>query len=134
MTYFHDGALYEDLDLRDKEILAKRQAMLDELQGPRVGDFVVFADGVTHRFSYDWGPELGIQHSAGGSYYLGEGYVSMSGALDHCVPYDTLALVEDGREGSCWFFHHDRWQAHNGVDVTARFRVFTCTLTSKEAR
>jgi hypothetical protein len=40
------------LDDRDKAILAARVAAFDSTEGPRVGDYVRFADGVTRRISY----------------------------------------------------------------------------------
>src|SRR5216117_3642018 len=96
-------------DERDAEILAKRIAMLDEITGPRTGDFVIFADDVTRRISYIWRDEHGaafsVQTSDGGTYYLGEGYVSMSGSLFSGVKPETLTLTDERRDGRVWFFH-----------------------------
>ena len=124
------------LDERDEAILAQRVAALDAVEGPRVGDFVRFADGVERRISYIW-PEAwddettsSVQTSDGGSYYLGDGYVSMSGSLYTGVHGRTLTLTDEQREGSVWFFHHNQHVAHNGVDVMIPFRVFTCSLPS----
>jgi hypothetical protein len=118
-------------DERDAEILAKRSAAYDEIAGPRDGDFVVFADEVTRRISYVWRDERGaafsVQTSDGGSYYLGDGYVSMSGSLYSGVKPETLTLTDEKRVGRIWFFHHDFHTAHNGVDATMPFRVFTCS-------
>lgn len=120
------------LDDRDQAILAERTAALDAVEEPRVGDFVVFADGVTRRISYHWhdgaGWDGGYQSSDGGSYYLGTGYVSMSGGLYTTVPKETLTLTDEKRDGSVWFFHHDHHTAHNGVDVMIPFRVYACSL------
>lgn len=118
-------------DERDAEILAERIAEYDARQGPRVGDYVRFADDVTRRISYVWRDEhetvFSVQTSTGGSYYLGKGYVSMSGSLFGGVKPDTLTLTDETRDGGVWFFHHDWHTAHNGVDVTVPFRVFTCS-------
>ncbi len=114
------------LDERDDAILAERTAALDAVDGPRVGDYVDFADGVTRRISYLWPGHA--QTSDYGSYYLGNGYVSMSGSLFVPVPTDTLALTDEKRDGAVWFFHHDWAQAHNGIGMTIPFRVFTCPL------
>jgi len=120
-----------ELDDRDREILATRVAMLNKVEGPRVGDFVIFADKIERRISYIWCDEHDtvflIQTSEGGSYHLSNGHVSMSGGLYDGVKLETLTPTDQVREGSVWFFHHDIWMAHNGVDTTIEFRVFTCS-------
>lgn len=119
------------LDERDAAILAERTVAYDQTPGPRDGDFVSFADNVTRRISYIWrdenGTPLSIQTSDGGSYYLGNGYVSMSGSLYSGVKPDTLTQSEEQRNGSIWFFHHDWWTAGNGIDAIMPFRVFRCS-------
>lgn len=118
-------------DERDAEILAERVEAFNERQGPRVGDYVRFADDVTRRISYVWRDEhetvFNVQTSNGGTYYLGKGYVSMSGSLFGGVKPDTLTLTDETRDGEVWFFHHDFHTAHNGVDTVTAFRVFTCS-------
>lgn len=114
----------EHLDARDAEILASRVAALDARDpAPRCGDYVVFSDGVTRRVSYVW-PD-GVQTSAGGSWHLGNGACSFSGSLYRSTPLDALQLTEEKRPGRVWFFHHDHWTAHNGVDAEVLFRVYT---------
>jgi hypothetical protein len=115
-----------ELDARDQEILAGRVEKLNEQEGVRVGDYVLFADVVLRRVSYDWGDS--VQTSDGGSYYLGNGYVSMSGSLYTSVPKESLHLTEEVLEGDVWFFHHDWRTAHNGISALVKFRVFTCSL------
>lgn len=105
-----------------------RAAAFDALEGPRVGDFVVFACGTVHRFSYKW--DDGIQTSREGSWYLGNGYVSFSGGLQPSVKFDTLTLTEEKRDGRFWFFHHDFAEAHRGVDCTIPCQVWRCSLTA----
>jgi hypothetical protein len=118
------------IDERDLELVRERMATLDARQGPRVGDFVRFADGTLRRISYRWtddtGWDGGCQTSDGGSYYLGTHGVSMSGSLHPTVPTDSLRLTDERMDGSVWVFHHDMHRAHNGVDVTVSFRVFEC--------
>lgn len=114
------------LDERDATILADRMVQLNAVEGFRCGDWVIFADGVTRRISYIW--DDGPQTSAGGTYFLGHGYVSMSGGLYPHVPKATLTLTDERRDAWVWFFHHDFATAHNGVDVMAEFRVYTCSL------
>jgi hypothetical protein len=119
------------LDARDTEILADRIHSFEQVTGPRVGDYVRFADDVTRRISYIWRDEhdqaFNVQTSDGGSYYLGKGYVSMSGSLYDGVEPSTL--TDTGRRvmGSVWFFHHDHRMAHNGVDTEIPFRLYRCS-------
>jgi hypothetical protein len=110
------------LDDRDKAILAARVAAFDSTEGPRVGDYVRFADGVTRRISWVWPDD--IQTSDGGSFYLGEGYMSFSGALYTSVPTETLTLTKETGDASAWFFHHDDWKAHNDVHVRVSVRAW----------
>lgn len=110
------------LDDRDKAILAVRVAAFGPTEGPRVGDYLDFADGVTRRISYVW-PD-GVQTSDNGSFYLGKGYMSFSGSLYTSVPTETLTLTEGTREASAWFFHHDHRVAHNAVHVRVVERVW----------
>jgi len=121
----------EELDERDSAILADRTAAYDAISGPRVGDFVTFADGITRRISYIWRDEndavLSVQTSDGGSFNLGLGYVSMSGSLYAGVKSETLTPTDEQRKGSIWFFHHDWWEKDNGVDTFMSFPVFTCS-------
>jgi hypothetical protein len=116
------------LDQRDQDIFAQRVAALDRIDRPRVGDFVVFTDGVRRRIAYRW-PDGDVQtcHPCA-SFYLGDGYVSMSGNLYRSVPADTLSLTEETAEGGVWFFHHNYATAGGGVQATHRFRVWRCSL------
>lgn len=119
------------LDPRNMQIFLERQAALDEDTRPRVGDFVHFADGAERRISYIWRDETGaafsIQTSDGGSWYLGNGYVSFSGSLHPGIEPGALRPTGESKVGAVWFFNHDQARAHNGVDTYATFRVFTCS-------
>ena len=120
-----------DLDERDRQILWERRHSIELADEPRNGDYVIFADGTTRRVSHvygaDWGDMAGVQTSDGGSFYLGNGYVSFSGSLYPSVKMTTLTLTAEQRPGSAWFFHHDWAMRDNGVDVTIPFRVYRCT-------
>jgi hypothetical protein len=117
-------------DERDAQHVAECMAALDERPGPRVGDFVIFADGTTRRISYHWrddaGWDGGCQTSDSGSYHLGRYGVSMSGSLCSTVPTDSLVLTAERRQGSVWVFHHDFAGAGRGVTFYPLFRVYTC--------
>lgn len=118
------------LDAQDAQILRNRTRALDEIEGPRCGDYIRFADGVERRISYlwtemeDWGMEDNAQTSDDGSFYLGNGYVSFSGSLYGGTPIKKLRLTEDKKLGPVWFFHHDYYRAHNGIHTTLPFRVY----------
>ena len=118
------------LDARDSEILAERVTAYNTHAQPRVGDFVRFADGTLRRISHDWFGES-LQTSDGGSFYLGNGYLSFSGSLYRGISPETLTLTDETREGGAWFFHHDQHQAHSGVDVRVSLRVYACTLDAQ---
>lgn len=116
------------LDDRDAAIARTRMTALDAREGPRVGDFVRFADGVERRISHLW--DNGVQTSDGGRFYLGDYGCSFSGALHLPVHYESLTLTDERQRGWVWIFHHDVARAHNGVDFTTEFRVYTCSLES----
>jgi hypothetical protein len=119
------------LDERDRQIIWERRHSIELIEGPRVGDYVDFADGTRRRVSYIWTDEhdnaFSVQTSDGGSYYLGNGYVSMSGGLYTGVKPETLTLTEETAPGSAWIFHHDWHTADNGVGITIPFRVYRCS-------
>jgi len=126
------------LDAQDAQILADRTLKLDAIEGPRCGDYLRMPDGelarVAHVYPADWDEMAGVQPNytasnwrerfGEGSYYLGNGYVSMSGSLGDWIAASRLTLTEETREGSAWFFHRDEHRASNGVNVTLPFRVY----------
>ncbi len=122
------------LDERDAEIVARCMAAMDAEPGPRVGDFVRFADGIERRISHVWpampdtpGWRAGAQTSDGGSWHLGEYGCSFSGGLYPLVGLDTLTDTGERQDGCAWIFHHGHACAGGGVDLLAPFRVFTCS-------
>jgi hypothetical protein len=120
--------------ISDTELLENRTAMRDEHPGPRVGDYVIFPDDISRdgeyerqveRFSHDWGDAL--QTSPGGSWYLGDGYASFSGALNPSIPKSHLIDTGETRPGQFWFFKDNSPRAYNGIDVQAPCRVYRYT-------
>ena len=111
-----------EADDRDGEIAAGRYAARCELEGARVGDFILWPDGRLHRFSHDWGDSMPT--SPGGSFYLHDsGRADFSGGLDPAI--DKLYLEHVGhRFGHFWFFHHDIHQAFSGVGAGLLCRVY----------
>lgn len=111
------------LDTIDQDLLAAIVALREQLQGPRIGDYVLFASGQLERFSHQW-PE-GMQTSPMGSFYLsGSGRSSFSGGLNPATPIGELKLTPVSLHGQFWFFHHGRSGAGRGVYFMIPCRVF----------
>lgn len=108
-------------DAKDQQILSERIEAYNARAEVKVGEFLQYKDTFL-RFSADWGDS--IQTSQGGTYYLGDGYMSMSGALNSGVGKSALELTPDRKDGSCWFFHHDYRTAGGGVDFQVSLRVW----------
>jgi hypothetical protein len=108
---------------RDKEIFLRRVQLLDEVPGPRIGDWIKYADGTILRIGHVWTDDA-VQPVPGGSFYLGDGYVSFSGSLYRGVPINSLTATSQKRRGRVWFFHDDQSRADNSVHLYAEFRVF----------
>jgi hypothetical protein len=103
-------------------------AAFDKNEGPRVGDYVRFSCGTTRRISHHWGDA--VQTSYGGSFCLGEGYVSFSGYLylyRSSVPVKSLTITEERQDGAVWFPDRDWLRADCAVHARVPFRVFTCS-------
>jgi hypothetical protein len=137
----HQRYTLGELDERDAAIHAEIQTALDTIKGPRVGDFVIFADGVIRRFSHhhkayksrkhpeDNSPER-MQTSDGGSWHVGRYGADFSGSLHRGIETATLTDTGETRLGSGWFWHHDRMGANLGVPSSFVWRVYTTTETT----
>ena len=117
--------------ISNDELLARRSRQREEEDRPSVGDFVVFPDpsrpgGVREeRIAHDYGDDVGaVQTAPGGSFYLGDGYASFSGALNPTIPTAALTPTGEVRSGRSWFFSGDYVRADNGIDVRAPCRVY----------
>ncbi len=112
------------------DLIRISQKSFDARPGPRVGDFIRLPDlheklGKFTRMTYDWGNgHMQTGGSAGGSYYLGSGYLSYSGVLDHGVRVDDLVDTGETKPGSVWLFRDGRAAAHCGVHFDLPMRVF----------
>jgi hypothetical protein len=120
--------MYPKIDDRDREIISGRAAHFDEQPGPRVGDWLIFADDEARRITVIYDEtyaQPGVQTSRNGRFYLGDGYVSAGGSYDSVTPMDTIQPVHgEARPGLIWIFHHDHRAAHNGVEEMIPFRVY----------
>lgn len=127
--------LLGELDDRDASIKDRIQAGIDRLTGPRVGDFIEFANGTIERVSHVWdgmaeyGGTDGVQTSAGGSWHVSESGASFSGGLNSIIAFTTLTDTGETRDGSGWFWHHGMSGANRGVPATFTFRVYRSTAT-----
>jgi len=114
---------------KDNQILMERYKQREFYDTmPLLGDFLLFSDGVYHRFSHIW--KDGLQTSRDGSFYLGDGHCSFSGGLDPSVPKDRIQYTDEVRIGRFWFFHNHHVTAHNGIQVVIPCRVFKTDLAS----
>ena len=118
-----------EFDERDAEILATREQLFNQVDGPRVGDFLRVADGML-RFTHDWDDSIQTTvkpgHSCYGdaSFYLSDGYVSFSGSLDPAIDKMKLKDTGEKQKGGFWFFHHNFPGGGRGVHFEMTCRVF----------
>jgi hypothetical protein len=117
------------MSLINQAILAERTAAYDARTTPSLGDYVLFADGFYKRIAqcYRGGK---IQTTDGGSFYLGLNNGSYSGSLDRPIVTDDFELMPERKRGRFWFFSHDEWRAHNGVEAELDCRVWRSGLES----
>ncbi len=115
-----DRPIPDEIDLG---IANKRLMQWDEISGPRVGDFIIMQDGSYQRISNDWFDGR-LQTSESGSYYLGNGLVSMSGWLNPSIPLNEIVPTTLKKEGNFWFFHNDMQAGSNSIGVKALCRVY----------
>lgn len=129
------------VDERDAWIIRSNMMSLFESNEPHEGEYVIFADGTLSRVAYVWRfcddknthcrdhnhTAERVQTAPGGSFHLGDGYVSMSGSLNDAVPYSTFTLTNELRLGSAWIAHHNFLQASCSVSCLISFRVWHST-------
>jgi len=107
----------------DQERLAQIQANRERIEGPRIGDFVLFSTGQLERFSHAW--DDGLQTSPSGSFFLhASGSSEFSGALNPHTPRRSLELIGAILPGTFWFFRDGRAQPGGRVDFSIPCRVF----------
>ena len=112
-------------DTRDQEILSERIHLREQRADPLIGDFVDFADGHFERVSNVWRGWL--QTTEVGSFHLCEtGNGSFSGEPNPSIRKDHFRDSGTKRLGEFWFFHHDLWMEHNGIECQAPCRVWNC--------
>jgi hypothetical protein len=121
------------LDDTDRDIIMRRAHKYDtesDPTKPRIGDYVVFSDGMLHRVSHIW--DDGVQTSRGGSFHLGDGYISFSGGLEPSIPFSDLELTDEKRLGQIWIEHHGWLQKDSAVYDEIPFRVYRANRPTHE--
>lgn len=108
----------------NEEILENRVALYNQRSGARVGDYLQLPHGELTRFTHDWGDSIQTGGSDGGSYYIGNGYLSYSGGLDSGVQKKDIRKTNKTKSGSVWFFDGDVSGANRGVYFNVEFRIF----------
>jgi hypothetical protein len=122
-------------DERDQEILDKRLEKWNQIDGPRVGDFIRMLDGSVRRFAHKWDDSIQPTSSEGNSesFYLPGGGASYSGGLDPAIPLENIKPArvfvkgiheDETKYGRFWFFHHGYPRANNAVYFQVSCRVF----------
>ena len=133
-------SLLEEVNARvtnkNAEMLAERIAAYDKIEGPRVGDYLDFAEpqrsgyegrtASSFRIAHDWGDRVQPAACGGdtGSFYLSVGSLSYSGGLTPPIPTSRLEATGLHRSGCLWFFSENITGAGRGVHFSAQFRVF----------
>ena len=133
-------SLLEEVNARvtnkNAEMLAERIAAYDKIEGPRVGDYLDFAEpqrsgyegrtASSFRIAHDWGDRVQPAACGGdtGSFYVSVGSMSYSGGLTPPIPTSRLEATGLHRSGCLWFFSENITGAGRGVHFSAQFRVF----------
>lgn len=122
----------QEFDSIDEAILGNRMYARDNIQRPRMGDFVRFPNGEIERLSHDWDADFQTSPIWAGSFFLhSHGNGGFSGGLNPAIPADSLSLLEEVMEGKFWFFHHNMAGAGRGVYFTAACRVYATSAEYK---
>lgn len=111
----------------NQQLIAECLAEYAQIPGPRVGDFVIFPDGHEERCAHDMSRfDIDMMQTyPGGSFALGRGFVSHSGALNPGIPKSHLWPQRlEYRLGSCWIADRDYLTAGCAVDIRIPWRVF----------
>lgn len=129
-TYGKDIYFFDLKHDYNKNITILRECLQDRQKTvkPLLGDFVLFPSGEIERICSNLDSE--VQTIDKGSFYLSpNGGGSYSGCLNPPIKTSSLALTENMRPGSFWFFSGGTWRAHKGVYFEVPVRIFTTTET-----
>lgn len=119
-------------DARDEELRQQGLAYWNDVEGPRVGDYVRMPSGEIERISTKTSTHFQVAEPRfGASYYWAWWYCSFSGGHKP-VLHKLSALVFTGttHDGDVWVFHHDQAGAHRGVSCTIPSRLWHLAETN----
>jgi len=121
-----DWNLKERMEQKENlPILKQKENRYNRFKGIRIGDWL--KDHKTGKDEKN-NPTLyqTTEEGDAGSFYLGDGYMSFSGSLNH--GYETKLFkfrkLPYKRNGRVWFFKNRFATAHNGIEYPMKFRVF----------
>jgi len=110
---------------KDLQLLREAQVNYNEVDGPRVGDYVKYGAGKYQRFTHKWNDSIQAGASADNvGFYLSGSSASYSGGLNEGVKFDDLIETNELKDGYVWFFHDGWAAAHSAVYFEIPFRVF----------
>lgn len=115
-----------NFDARDEELREKGLTFWSGVHGPRVGDFVILADGTHSRISTKTPTHFQLSEPRfGASFHWTWWYCSYSGGHKPVLhPLASLEPTGETRDGNVWVFHHDIAGAHRGVHCMIPCRVY----------
>ena len=122
--YISERAHEKNLDL-----IAIRQKLFTESEGPRVGEFLR-VEGGYRRFTHDWDHSIQTsdyvtQHGKTGSFHMGKrGGVSYSGGLKPMIKKSLMVDTGEKMLGEFWMFNEDYASAHNGINFMCECRIY----------
>lgn len=118
------------LDLPTLEHLTKCITAREAIEGPRVGDYLLYADYSMARLAHHWGDSVQpSSNGTGGSYHLtATGVVSYSGGLEPSIAIGRLTKHYMGdygiMAGPMWVCFRGILEAHCSVTVPVPCRVY----------
>lgn len=114
------------IDAQDQKLALVKAAQIDQVKGPRTGDFVKFADGTILRVGCFIGNAFQPFVPGRGSVFLGSCYTEFGGRPEfYSIPVSSVRLTDEVMDGEVWFFHHNEVKAGGRVNTSIPFRVYT---------
>lgn len=105
-------------------ILKERVDALNEVEGPRIGDYLRLPDGSFERITLNHAESFQTGALGQGSFFLYKGSCLYSGAHKGPIPFSAIRETRQTKLGNIWFFNEGEAKEGNGVDFEIEFRVF----------